>query len=62
MLLHWLQKTGHKPIALMGGGTTRIGDPSGRDATRQLLTPEAIENNKAGIGAVFAKFLRFGSS
>jgi tyrosyl-tRNA synthetase len=40
MILHWMQKTGHRPIALMGGGTTMVGDPSGRDETRQLLTPE----------------------
>ena len=60
MLLHWLQKTGDKPIALMGGGTTRVGDPSGKDESRKLLTVEEIEANKAGIKQVFAKFLRFG--
>lgn len=60
MLLRWLQKTGHKPIVLMGGGTTRVGDPTGRDEARQLLTPEQIETNKAGIRKVFAKYLTFG--
>ena len=60
MMLHWLQKTGHKPIVLMGGGTTRVGDPSGRDESRRLLTPDDIEANKRGIGAVFWKFLAFG--
>ena len=49
MMLHWLQQTGHKPIALMGGGTTRVGDPSGRDESRRLLTDEEIEANKQGI-------------
>jgi tyrosyl-tRNA synthetase len=60
MLLRWLQKTGGKPIALMGGGTTRVGDPSGNDASRQLLSLETIAANKVGIKRVFAKFLRFG--
>jgi len=60
MMLHWLQQTGHKPIALMGGGTTRVGDPSGKDESRQILTAEAIEDNKAGIRSVFSRFLRFG--
>ena len=60
MLLRWLQKTGGKPIALMGGGTTRVGDPSGKDASRQLLPVEIIDANKEGIKRVFAKFLRFG--
>ncbi len=59
MMLRWLQKTRHKPIVLMGGGTTKIGDPSGRDETRQLLTHEAIQVNKAGIFKVFEKFLTF---
>jgi tyrosyl-tRNA synthetase len=59
-MLHWLQKTGGKPIALMGGGTTRVGDPSGKDESRQLLPIETIEANKAGIRKVFAKFLAFG--
>jgi tyrosyl-tRNA synthetase len=60
MLLRWLQKTGGKPIALMGGGTTRVGDPSGKDASRQLLSLETIATNKVGIKRIFAKFLRFG--
>jgi tyrosyl-tRNA synthetase len=61
MMLRWWQKTGHKPIVLMGGGTTKIGDPSGRDESRQLLTPEQIEANMAGIRRVFDKYLSFGS-
>ncbi len=60
MLLRWLQKTGGKPIALMGGGTTRVGDPSGKDESRKLLTVEEIEANKAGINKVFARFMNFG--
>ncbi|WP_425428457.1 tyrosine--tRNA ligase [Acuticoccus kandeliae] len=59
LLLHWMQETGHRPIALMGGGTTKIGDPSGRDAQRQLLTPEKIAENKAGIFKVFDRLLNF---
>ena len=61
MLLYWAQQTGQKSIALMGGGTTRVGDPSGRDESRKMLTLEDIEDNKRGIQQVFAKFLRFGS-
>ena len=61
MMLSWLQKTGAgKPIALMGGGTTRVGDPSGKDETRQLRTVEEIDANKQGMKRVFAKFLKFG--
>ena len=60
MMLHWLQKTGGKPIALMGGGTTMVGDPSGKDESRKLLTVEQIDENKAGIRKAFAKFLTFG--
>jgi tyrosyl-tRNA synthetase len=60
MLLYWLQQTGHRPIALMGGGTTRVGDPSGKDESRRLLTDAVIAENLAGIRAVFAKFLDFG--
>ena len=60
MMLHWLQRTGNKPIVLMGGGTTRVGDPSGRDQTRRILTLDQIEGNKAGIRQVFARFLAFG--
>ncbi|MEO9168254.1 MAG: tyrosine--tRNA ligase [Aestuariivirga sp.] len=61
MLLHWLQASGNKPIALMGGGTTRVGDPSGRDETRKILTLDDIENNKNSIKTVFTKFLKFGT-
>jgi tyrosyl-tRNA synthetase len=61
MLLYWAQQLGQESIALMGGGTTRVGDPSGRDESRKLLTLEDIEDNKRGIQQVFAKFLRFGS-
>jgi tyrosyl-tRNA synthetase len=61
MMLYWLQQTGGRPIALMGGGTTRVGDPSGKDESRRLLTDEDIAKNLDGIGAVFAKFLRFGT-
>jgi tyrosyl-tRNA synthetase len=60
MLLRLFQKTGHKPIVLMGGGTTKVGDPSGKDATRTLLTGEQISANMAGIKQVFSKFLTFG--
>ncbi len=59
MLLYWLQQTGHRPIALMGGGTTRVGDPSGKDESRRLLTGDDIDNNLKGIRAIFAKFLKF---
>jgi tyrosyl-tRNA synthetase len=59
MMLYWLQQTGHRPIALMGGGTTRVGDPSGKDESRRLLTDEAINENLKGIRAVFDKFLKF---
>ncbi|MBV9288171.1 MAG: tyrosine--tRNA ligase, partial [Hyphomicrobiales bacterium] len=60
MMLHWLQETGGKPVALMGGGTTMVGDPSGKDESRRLMTVEAIEANKAGIRAAFSRFVRFG--
>ena len=60
MMLRWMQKTGHKPIALMGGGTTRIGDPSFKDESRKLLTVEQIAANLAGIRQVFTRFLGFG--
>jgi tyrosyl-tRNA synthetase len=60
MMLHWMQQTGHRPIALMGGGTTRVGDPSGKDEGRKLLTEAVISENLAGIRAVFSKFVRFG--
>jgi tyrosyl-tRNA synthetase len=60
MCLYWLQQTGNKPIALMGGGTTRVGDPSGKDETRKILSIEDIERNKDGIKQVFSRFLSFG--
>ncbi|MEO1950442.1 MULTISPECIES: tyrosine--tRNA ligase [Thioclava] len=60
MMLRWLQKTGHKPITLMGGGTTKVGDPSFRSDERPLLTPEAIDENIAGMKQVFAKYLDYG--
>ena len=61
MMLHWLQATGAgRPIVLMGGGTTRVGDPSGKDETRKVLTIEQIEANKDSLKDVFAKVLRFG--
>lgn len=62
MMLHWLQATGNKPIALMGGGTTRVGDPSGRDETRKILTYEQIDANKDSIKGTFAKFIKFGEA
>jgi tyrosyl-tRNA synthetase len=60
MLLRLFQRCGHKPIVLMGGGTTRIGDPSGKDEARQLLDDAEIARNMAGIRTVFSKFLKFG--
>jgi len=60
MLLRWLQQTGHRPIVLMGGGTTKVGDPSGRDEGRQLLSDAQIGANMAGIRRVFGQFLEFG--
>jgi tyrosyl-tRNA synthetase len=59
MMLHWLQATGGTPITLMGGGTTRVGDPSGRDESRKILTLAQIEENKLGIQKTFARFLKF---
>ena len=53
-MLYWLQETGHRPITLMGGGTSMIGDPSFRDDQRQLLTPDAISNNIDGIKKIFS--------
>ena len=61
MMLHWLQVTGNKPITLMGSGTTRVGDPSGKDETRKLLTIEQIDANKDSIKGVFSKFLSYGA-
>lgn len=60
MVLRWLQKTGHKPITLMGGGTTKVGDPSFRSEERPLLTPEKIDENIAGMKQVFGKYLSYG--
>lgn len=60
MMLRWLQKCGHKPITLMGGGTTKVGDPSFRSDERPLLGPEQIEENIAGMGQVFSRYLRYG--
>jgi tyrosyl-tRNA synthetase len=62
MLLRLLQRHGHRPVVLMGGGTTRIGDPSGKDETRKMLTDEAIAANMAGIRRAFAPYLRFGDA
>ncbi|MBA4351797.1 MAG: tyrosine--tRNA ligase [Rhodobacter sp.] len=60
MMLRWLQKTGHKPITLMGGGTTKVGDPSFRAEERPLLTPAQIDSNIAGMQKVFARYLAYG--
>jgi tyrosyl-tRNA synthetase len=60
MMLHWLQRTGNKPIVLMGGGTTRVGDPSGKDETRRILPIEQIEANKASMQRACAKLMTFG--
>jgi tyrosyl-tRNA synthetase len=60
MMLYWLQQTGHRPIALMGGGTTRVGDPSGKDESRRLLTDDAINANLKSIRTTFDHFLHFG--
>jgi tyrosyl-tRNA synthetase len=60
MMLRWLQVTGHRPIVLMGGGTTKVGDPSGKDASRQLLSEAQIGENLKGIKRAFSPFLRFG--
>ena len=60
MMLRWFQKTGHKPIVLMGGGTTKIGDPSGKDNARPVLSSETIKKNQESIKTIFEKFLKFG--
>lgn len=62
MMLRWLQKTGHKPIVLMGGGTTKVGDPSFRSEERPLLDDDAINANIAGIKAVFTNYISFGDA
>jgi tyrosyl-tRNA synthetase len=61
MMLRWWQKTGHRPVTLMGGGTTKVGDPSFRDEARPLLSDEQINANMLGIRKVFAKYLKFGN-
>ena len=61
MMMRWFQKLGHRPIVLMGGGTTKVGDPSGKDESRKLLTEADIDANIAGIKTVYSKFLNFGS-
>jgi tyrosyl-tRNA synthetase len=61
MMLRWLQQTGHRPVALMGGGTSKIGDPSGKDTSRTLLTTAQIDANIASIRTVFSRFLDFGA-
>lgn len=60
MMLYWMQKTGHRPVALMGGGTGMVGDPSFKDEARKLMTPETIQSNIDGIKKVFANYLTFG--
>jgi len=60
MILRWLQKCGHKPIVLLGGGTTKVGDPSGKDETRKLQTEDGIAQNMAGIRNLMEKFIKFG--
>ena len=62
MMLRILQRCGHKPIVLMGGGTTKVGDPSGKDSARPLLSDQDIETNKNGIKKVFEKYLTFGDA
>ncbi|MCA8895063.1 MAG: tyrosine--tRNA ligase, partial [Amphiplicatus sp.] len=60
MMLYWMQQTGHRPIALMGGGTTKVGDPTGKDQQRLLLTDAQIQDNMNSIKGVFETFLKFG--
>src|ERR1700744_462879 len=60
LMLHWMQHTRQPPIALMGGGTTRVGDPSGKDESRRLLTDDIINDNLKSIRQIFSRFLRFG--
>ncbi|MBL4803521.1 MAG: tyrosine--tRNA ligase, partial [Alphaproteobacteria bacterium] len=60
MMLYWLQQCGHKPITLMGGGTTKVGDPSGKDESRKMLDEDGIAKNIEGIKQVFAKYLTYG--
>jgi tyrosyl-tRNA synthetase len=60
MLLRWMQKTGHRPITLMGGGTTKVGDPSGKDEMRKIISVDQIEENAAGIRQVFSRYISYG--
>jgi tyrosyl-tRNA synthetase len=60
MMLHWMQQTGHRPVALMGGGTGMVGDPSFKEEARKLMTPEMIQSNIDGIKQVFSNYLTFG--
>ena len=60
MMLYWMQQTGHRPVALMGGGTGMVGDPSFKDEARKLMTPETIQSNIDGIKQVFSNYLTFG--
>lgn len=62
MMMRWFQKCGHRPIVLMGGGTTKVGDPTGKDESRKMLSDADIDNNIAGIRKVFQKFITFGNS
>jgi tyrosyl-tRNA synthetase len=62
MMLYWFQQSGHKPITLMGGGTTKVGDPSGKDESRKMLTEEDINSNIESIKEIFGKFLTYGNS
>jgi tyrosyl-tRNA synthetase len=61
MMLHWLQQSGNKPITLMGGGTTMVGDPSGKDEARKILTDADIAANMAGLREVFAQYVTIGT-
>src|SRR5688572_18040901 len=61
MMLRGLQQTGHRPIVVMGGGTTKVGDPSGKDESRRMLTAETIQANIASIRSVFERLLTFGN-
>ncbi|MCE8009286.1 tyrosine--tRNA ligase [Aestuariivita sp.] len=60
MLLRWMQRTGHRPITLMGGGTTKVGDPSGKDEMRKMLSVDQIEENANGIRKVFSRYISYG--
>src|ERR1700719_826378 len=62
MMLYWMQQTGHRPIALMGGGTTRVGDPSGKDESRTILTDAVINQNLFNIRRIFSRFLNLESN